>query len=69
MHFDPERERQRLRRLYSEMSDAELLRVADDPGALTEAALEALEEETERRGLELDLEQRTAPVPELCRWW
>jgi hypothetical protein len=54
---DPERERQRLARLYADMSDMELLRVAEDPAALTDAALDAVEDEAERRGLHLDLEK------------
>ncbi len=55
---DQERERQRLSRLYGDMSDAELLRVAAEPGSLTDAALDAIEDEAERRGLSLDVEQR-----------
>lgn len=55
---DQERERQRLSQLYSAMSDAELLRVAEDPAALTDAAWEAVEDEAERRGLKLNLEPR-----------
>lgn len=55
---DQKRERQRLSQLYSAMSDAELLRVAEDPAALTDAAWEAVEDEAERRGLKLDLEPR-----------
>jgi len=53
---DPERERQRLSRLYGDMRDAELLRLAADPASLTDAALEAIEDEAERRGLKLDSE-------------
>jgi hypothetical protein len=54
---DHERERQRLSQLYAAMSDLELLRVADDPAALTDAALDAIEDEAERRGLNLDLDK------------
>lgn len=53
---DEERERQRLSRVYGDMSDAELLRLAADPVSLTDAALDAIEEEAERRGLKLDVE-------------
>jgi hypothetical protein len=56
---DPERERQRLAQLYAGMSDGELLRVAEDPAALTDAALDAMEDEAERRGLHLDLDKPT----------
>jgi hypothetical protein len=45
------------------MSDAELLRVATDPASLTDAALEAIEDEAERRGLKLDLEPRELVSP------
>jgi hypothetical protein len=58
---DPERERQRLAQLYAGMSDGELLRVAEDPSALTDAALDAMEDEAERRGLHLDLDQPDQP--------
>ncbi len=54
---DRQREYQRLACLYSAMTDAELLRVAEDPAALTEAALDALEQEAELRGLQIDLEK------------
>jgi hypothetical protein len=53
---DPQRERQRLAQVYAAMSDAELLQVADDPDSLTDAALDAIEDEAERRGLQIDLE-------------
>jgi hypothetical protein len=59
---DPQRERQRLAQLYSGMSDGELLRVAEDPSALTDAALDAVEDEAERRGLHLDLDQPDKPT-------
>jgi hypothetical protein len=59
---DQERERQRLSQLYAAMSDLELLRVADDPAALTDAALDAIEDEADRRGLNLDLDQPGEPV-------
>ena len=56
---DPQRERQRLSQLYAAMSDAELLRVAEDPAALTDPALDALEDEADRRGLAIDFEKTT----------
>ncbi|MGZ4824967.1 MAG: hypothetical protein ACXVZT_10125 [Terriglobales bacterium] len=59
---DLQRERQRLAQLYAAMSDAELLRVADDPDSLTDAALDAIEDEAERRGLDIDLEKPDAAV-------
>jgi len=63
VQVDPERERQRLARLYADMSDMELLRVAEDPAALTDAALDAVEDEAERRGLRLDLEKPAPSTP------
>ena len=59
---DPQRERQRLAQLYAGMSDGELLRVAEDPNALTDAALDAMEDEAERRGLQLDLDPPDKPT-------
>lgn len=44
-------ERGRLAELYSAMSDAELERIAKDPGSLTDAAQNALQAEVRRRGL------------------
>jgi len=60
---DQERERQRLSRLYGDMSDAELLRLAADPASLTDAALDAIEDEAERRGLKLDLDSPQGASP------
>ncbi len=54
--MDEVHERRRLSEVYAAMSDAELLRVAADPGSLTDAALDALEHEAERRGLDLEAE-------------
>ena len=56
---DPQHERQRLAQLYAAMSDAELLRVGEDPAALTDPALDALEDEAGRRGLAIDFEEPT----------
>lgn len=65
---DPQRERQRLAQLYAAMSDAELRQVADDPASLTDAALDAIEDEAERRGLRIDLETSGVTVaPEFSR--
>ena len=59
---DVERERERLAELYAQMSDAELLRVAEDPASLSDAALDAMEDEAERRGLEIDFEKSNATL-------
>jgi hypothetical protein len=62
--IDPQRERQRLERLYAEMADEELdklLRTADE---LTEIARESLKKELEKRGsrVEFDeLQEETEP--------
>ena len=55
--IDPERERQRLERLYAEMADEELdklLRTADD---LTEIARESLKKELEKRGSRVEFDK------------
>jgi hypothetical protein len=41
----------RLRKVYGELGDGELARIAEDPESLTEAAQKALAEEMQRRGL------------------
>ena len=51
--IDPERERARLAALYADMSDLELQTIAADPKTLTEWAQAALEEEMQKRGLQL----------------
>jgi len=51
--MDAERERQRLARNYETMSDGELLSLAGNSDSLTDAAWEALEDELDRRHLEL----------------
>jgi len=58
--MDPERERQRLAELYSEMADEELEKLAEDPEALTDPARTALDVETKRRGLHVDLQNAPA---------
>jgi DNA-directed RNA polymerase subunit RPC12/RpoP len=53
--LEMERERQRLAALYAGMSDAELQRLAEDVGSLTEVAIEVLAQEAGRRGLNVSL--------------
>jgi hypothetical protein len=50
---DDLKERQRLARNYSSMTDGELQRLARTPESLTEAAWEALEDELDRRHLDV----------------
>jgi DNA-directed RNA polymerase subunit RPC12/RpoP len=50
-----ERERQRLTALYAGMGDAELQRLAEDAGSLTEVAIEVLAQEVGRRSLDITL--------------
>jgi hypothetical protein len=54
---DFEQERTRCAQHYARLEDEELLKIAGDPWSLSEAAWEALEDELDRRGLEL-------PTPE-----
>ncbi len=56
------KERIRLASAYAGMSDGELLRLASSPDSLTDAAWDALEDELDRRHLELPAEQ---PAPRL----
>ncbi|MGA8429729.1 MAG: DUF2007 domain-containing protein [Candidatus Sulfotelmatobacter sp.] len=49
---DEQRERLRLAKNYADMSDGELLRLAQDPESLTDLAWDALEDEMDRRRLE-----------------
>jgi len=49
--IDPESERQRSEKLYGEMSDEELLKLAKQPAELTDLAFEVLREEMKKRGL------------------
>lgn len=51
--FDDPKERIRLANTYAAMSDGELQRLARNPESLTETAWEALEDELDRRHLEL----------------
>jgi hypothetical protein len=50
-------ERRRLAATYASMTDGELLKLAGSPESLTEAAWEALEDELDRRHLEVPDEQ------------
>jgi hypothetical protein len=52
---DQESERQRLAEAYSNLSDAGLKELAEDPATLTDLALAALENEIRQRGLQIDL--------------
>jgi hypothetical protein len=56
---DPELERQRLAKLYADMSDLELERVGSEPTALSEWAFGALRDEMAKR--EIDWAGRDAP--------
>jgi hypothetical protein len=61
---DPERERQRLLELYSEMDEGQLDELAGQWDSLTDAAREALKQEVERRGLYIEFEEgRKAQEP------
>jgi len=51
--FNETKERQRLAANYAGMTDGELLKLGRNPDSLTEAAWDALEDELERRHLEL----------------
>ena len=51
--FEESKERERLAQTYAAMTDSELLKLASNPESLTDAAWEALEDELDRRRLEL----------------
>ena len=53
LNSDQSKERGRLTKTYAAMSDGELLKLAFKPEALTETAWEALEDELDRRHLEI----------------
>ncbi len=57
-------EQRRFARHYSQMSDGELLKIALQPWALNDAAWEALEDELDRRDLELPEPEPTPVTPE-----
>lgn len=67
--IDPVRERQRLSKLYSEMSDEELEKVGNNPRSLTEWARDTLRQEMTKRGLEwnepADIEEESSEVPKV----
>jgi hypothetical protein len=62
-YLDEQAERRRLAANYSQMVDGELLRLARSPESLSEAAWDALEDELDRRNLELPAEL-SEPRPE-----
>jgi hypothetical protein len=59
--IDPEHEQERLAARYAAMSELELLKVGQNPGALTDWAFETLREEMAKRGL--DWAGKDLPVP------
>ena len=61
---DPEQERQRLTKLYAEMSDGELEAVAEDSAELTDVARQALTDELARRHPEEPAVRNTGVSPE-----
>jgi hypothetical protein len=63
-HENPEQQSQRLGSLYLDMSDAELLKLDEDPTSLTNVAHEALRGEMSRRGL-VSLPAESSPADEL----
>jgi hypothetical protein len=65
--FDQQRERRRLAANYAAMTDGELLKLARSPESLTELACDALEEELDRRDLELSDDELSdaPPAPRL----
>ena len=63
-NLDESKERLRLAGTYAAMTDGELQHLARDPESLTEAAWEMLDEELDRRNLELPA-QAINPEPEL----
>jgi hypothetical protein len=63
-NLDESKERLRLAGTYAGMTDGELQHLARDPESLTEAAWETLEEELDRRNLELPT-HTFDPEPEL----
>jgi hypothetical protein len=61
---DPEQERQRLTKLYAEMSDGELDAIAADSAELTDVARQALTDELARRHPEEPAVRNTGASPE-----
>jgi len=64
-YLDEQRERRRLAANYAAMSDGELQRLARNAEALTELAWDALEDELDRRHLELPEETAAQPRQEM----
>ncbi len=64
-HLDPQEERQRLAETYAGMTNAELQNLARRPESLTEVAREALDDELDRRDLELLEEEASENREEL----
>jgi hypothetical protein len=62
--IDPDHERQRLIKLYAEMSDGEVLKVFGDFRELTEPAREAVTAEMQRRNLQLPPAPRVVAPPD-----
>lgn len=58
--FEESKERQRLTQAYAAMTDGELLKLAAKPESLTDAAWESLEDELDRRHLEIPSEPAEA---------
>jgi hypothetical protein len=61
---DPEEERQRLSKLYAEMSDGELSAIAADSAELTDVARQSLTDELARRHPEESVAAGTSIAPE-----
>jgi hypothetical protein len=58
-YLEEQDDKRRLARTYAGMADGELLNLAQRPEALTEAAWEALEDELDRRDLDLSEDERS----------
>ena len=61
----PEQERQRLTKLYAQMSDGELERLLEDAGGLTDVAARLLRSEIERRSLDSEAQEAPLTSPEV----
>src|SRR5947209_4563908 len=64
-YLDDLEERRRLAQTYAGMIDGELLKLAQHPESLTEAAWEALEDELDRRHLESPEDDPAEPLVEI----
>jgi hypothetical protein len=65
MASDQQKERQRLAKLYAEMADGELEKLAQEAGSLSGAAREVLQLEISRRKLEIALQGTSAQAGEV----